>query len=112
MNTEMINRTRRIGVIEPGTRLAVMDDSPISTLGSTADVLEAPSGIALHEGVLYVTDNATSQISAWTLGGELIDTLTLDIDTGGLMGLTFDDQGRIYVVDAQTDRLLRISPRF
>jgi len=28
------------------------------------------------------------------------------------MGLTFDDQGRIYVVDAQTDRLLRISPRF
>jgi hypothetical protein len=73
------------------------------------DTVERPSGVELHDGLLFVSDNATSEISAWTLEGEQVDALQLDVAPGGLMGFTFDDVGRLYVVDAIANRLLRVS---
>lgn len=108
-DTNAEGRVRRWLVIEPGTQLGRVegDDMQVQTL---VDDVERPSGLELHDGLLFVSDNATSEISAWTLQGELVDRLSLDIAPGGLMGFTFDAQGRLYAVDAIANQLLRVTP--
>ena len=77
-------------------------------LGEEAE-FQAPSGLALKDGVLYVGDNLTSTVSAFDLEGNLIDTLELDIAEGGLMGMRVSpDGGSLYVVDFIGDRVLRV----
>ncbi len=71
--------------------------------------LVAPSGLALHEGMLFLTDNATGIVHAFDLDtGEAIDWLDTGRGEGALMGITFDDQGRLYGVDAVQDEVWRI----
>ena len=77
--------------------------------GEDAD-FQAPSGLALHDGVLYVGDNLTSRISAFDLEGNLLETLDLDIDEGGLMGLRVSPDGEsLYVTDFVGNRVLRVA---
>lgn len=73
--------------------------------------LDAPSGIALKDGVLYVGDNATSKVHAFDLDGRWLDTLDLsaDIAAGGLMGIRVNPEGdSLYVVDFEASRVLRV----
>ncbi len=92
-----------------GTQYHV-NDADIRTL---VDGLERPSGIALHDGVLFVGDNGTSKLYAYDLDGRLLDWLDLGshVRAGGLMGIEVDAQGRVYVVDGVGDAVLRISAR-
>lgn len=77
--------------------------------GSTVG-LEAPSGLALKDGVLYVGDNATSTIHAFNLEGALLESITLDIEAGGMMGLRVGPDGHsLWVTDFIGHRVLRIS---
>ncbi|MDP2343149.1 MAG: hypothetical protein Q8O67_19485 [Deltaproteobacteria bacterium] len=77
-------------------------------VGADAD-LQAPSGLALKDGVLYVADNLTSRISAFDLEGNLLETLDLDIEEGGLMGIRVSPDGdSLYAVDFVGERVLRI----
>jgi hypothetical protein len=69
---------------------------------------QAPSGIALHDGVLYVADNITSRISAWDLSGNLLDYLDLDLPEGSLMGLRAHADGSLYATDFRGNRVLRL----
>ena len=108
MDTNIEGRVRRWLVVEPGTQLGRVQDGP--TVETLIDSVQTPSGVELHDGLLFVTDNATSEITAWTLEGELVDTLSVDVAPGGLMGFTFDEAGRMYVVDAIANQLLRITP--
>jgi hypothetical protein len=72
--------------------------------------LEAPSGLALADGVLYVGDNATSTIHAFNLEGSLLESLELDIEAGGMMGLRVGPDGHsLWVTDFIGNRVLRIS---
>lgn len=72
--------------------------------------IEAPSGLALKDGVLFVGDNATSQISAFDLEGNLIETLTLDIEAGGMMGLRIAPDGEsLFVIDNAGERVLQVT---
>lgn len=72
--------------------------------------LEAPSGLALKDGILYVGDNGTSRISAFDLEGNLLDTLDLEIEAGGLMGIRVSPDGEsLYVTDFEGDRVLRVA---
>jgi sugar lactone lactonase YvrE len=71
--------------------------------------LEMPSGIALHDDLLFVVDHATSTIWAFDLEGEVVDYLETGIDGGSLMGIDFDADGRLYLVDAADERVMRIS---
>lgn len=85
-----------------------------STFVNGADAgLEAPSGLTLHNGHVVVSDNATSRISAFAMDGGLVDYLDLAtvVPAGGLMGIAFDTQGRLYAVDAKQNRVLRIAPK-
>ncbi|MBN95150.1 MAG: hypothetical protein CL928_13950 [Deltaproteobacteria bacterium] len=93
-----------------------MDDGELETLVDGEDVnLRKPSGIALHDDVLYVSDNRSSVIFGFSLEGELIDWVDLErpredgADYGGLMGLEFDDDGNLWAVDAQEEEVIKIS---
>jgi hypothetical protein len=74
--------------------------------------MSAPSGMALHEGMLFVSDNDTSRILAFDLeDGELIDWVDTGLASGSIMGIDFDADGSLWVVDAVDDKIYRISER-
>jgi hypothetical protein len=81
-----------------------------STLISGSDVegMDLPSGIALVENLLLVTDNQTGSIFAFDLTGELIGTIELEREEGGLMGIVARSLSDIWVVDALSNEVIRI----
>lgn len=95
------------------TQRRMMGASTTTLLDGATVGMMAPSGIALHGGRLYVSDNATSRIYAVSLQGEVIDWVDLSatVPAGGLQGLTLDAEGRIYVVDSAGDRVIEVSAR-
>lgn len=112
----------RIGVLDPSTAtlrstlqgaetpVKQMEGATWTTLVDAEDgELEAPSGIALADEVLYVTDNATSRITAFSLDGERLDWLDVDSPAGSLMGIRVGDNGSLFVVDNLGERVLEIS---
>jgi len=72
--------------------------------------LQRPSGLALGQQVLFVTDNASSRIYAFDLQGQPLDWLDLSaaVQPGGLMGLTFDADGNIFLVDNIGNQVLEV----
>jgi hypothetical protein len=87
-----------------------LDGAVITTLvdGGTLGMV-APSGLAVFDGHIYVSDNATSTIYAFTMEGEVVDWLVTGMPAGSLMGLEFDPEGRLYVADGLSNRVLRIA---
>jgi outer membrane protein assembly factor BamB len=72
--------------------------------------LNKPSGIALAEGVLYVSDYETGEIIAYSVenGWELAR-----INTGfdGIMGLEVDIDGKLWFVSSKTSEIYRVEPQ-
>ncbi len=88
-----------------------VDGADIETLVEGGDVnLDRPSGLALHDGVLYASDNGSGVLFAFSLEGDLLDWIDLGRESGGLMGIAFDAEGRLYVVDAVAEEILRVDP--
>lgn len=91
-----------------------MNGGELSTFvdGATAG-LQVPSGLALVHDVFYVTDNQTSRVYAFDRSGMPLDYLDLSdqVATGGLMGITLDSAGNIFLVDAVGNRVLEVSAR-
>lgn len=73
--------------------------------------LTAPSGIARKGDYLYVSDNATGKISAFTLEGELVNALDTGLGAGTLAGISFGPDGKLYLVDMLGNQVLRIDPK-
>lgn len=100
-------------VKETGTVVEQHSPSDWGVLGVPADVLERPSGLTLHDGILYVGDNATGQIHAIGTGvgdyaaGELIATLDTGLPPWQLMGLEVGPDERLYIADFG-NRILRL----
>jgi len=115
----------RIAVLDPATGTNGGNTSPnydgcsqtrvngatISTLVNGADYgLAAPSGLEMHDDMLFVSDNATSTIYAFTMDGSLVDYLDTGFPSGTLMGMAFNPaDGSLYVVDTLTNRVIRIA---
>lgn len=96
---------------EAGTVHRRVDGGVLETLvDAESSGLQRPSGIALFGGVLYVGDNATSILYAFSLDGTLIDWVDLGLPEGSLMGLEFDPAGNLYFVDAVGESLYRLQP--
>lgn len=94
-----------------GARQKHMSGADLWTLIDGAEHgITAPSGLEIHDGVLYVADNATSTIYGFSLDGELIDWLETGLAGGALMGMAFSGEGDLFLTDAVEDRVLRISP--
>ncbi len=88
-----------------------VNGATIETLIDADDGLERPSGLLLRDGLLFVTDNATSRVWAFSLEGEAIDWLDTGLPAGSLMGIEFDGNGRMYLADGPGDRIVRIAPK-
>jgi outer membrane protein assembly factor BamB len=100
----------RVGPNYDGTDQVAVDDADLRTLVDAEDVdeLREPSGLALHDGVLYVGDNRTGHLFAFDLDGNLLDWIDLEIARGGLMGLAFDEDDNLFLVDAEEGQILRL----
>jgi hypothetical protein len=76
-----------------------------------AGTLEAPSGIALGDGVVFVSDHATSRIHAFDMTGQLLKTLDTGMPPGTLSGIAVGPEDKkLYFVDMLTSRVRRIDP--
>ncbi|MEO8083491.1 MAG: hypothetical protein ABI780_06695 [Ardenticatenales bacterium] len=105
-----IDSGHRAQTVEP-------DNEPLAELstwrGATVEViatgLRQPSGLALHDGRLFVGEAKTGVIVAY-------DTATkaelgrLDTDASLLAGLEVGPDDRLYFVDTNADRLVRVDP--
>lgn len=74
--------------------------------------LEQPAGIELHDGLVFVTDAATSRFYAFDLTGKLVRHLDTGFPPGSLAGFTFAPDGKIHFVDRLSGRVYRIDPLF
>jgi hypothetical protein len=71
--------------------------------------LKQPSGLEVHEGLIWVTDRATSAVWAFTSEGEVSDVHVFEeLPAGSLAGLAFDADGALWLVDGAADRVLRV----
>jgi len=87
-----------------------MDDvslQPFLTADNAA--LGHPSGMALHDGVLYVTDSMTSILYAYDLVGNELDWVDLGRGEGALAGIDVDPAtGDLYIADREAAEILRL----
>lgn len=107
LDTETGTRGRALRVTEAGVDHYEVDDAVLTTLVEGADVgLGQPSGLALADGVLYVTDHSNGNVFAFDLDGTLIDWAA----TGrpGIMGIEVVSEREIWFVDAATDQVVRV----
>jgi hypothetical protein len=111
LDTDSGTEGSSLASMEPGTTHVQMEDENIWTFVEGSDFgMEAPSGIDLVDGVLFVTDNATSEIIAFDLEGQLIDRLDTEIESGSLMGIYAKSIEELWVASAKEDRVYRIEP--
>ncbi len=67
-----------------------------------------PSGIALHNDTLFVSDNINGKIYAYDLQGNLLDSITTNANS--IMGLEVGPEGHLWYVDGALNRVVRIDP--
>ncbi len=76
-----------------------------------AGTLEKPSGIEIKNGLIYVTDAATSTFHVFEKSGTLVRSLATELPAGSLAGFTFGPDGKIWFTDKVGGRVLRIDPQ-
>ena len=73
------------------------------------DGLQQPSGLAIHEGRLFIGDHATGVIHAYDIEtGELLDSM--DSGAEDLAGLEIGPDGTLWFIDAAFHEVLRVLP--
>jgi hypothetical protein len=72
--------------------------------------LQSPSGLTRHQGLLYVSDNATGKIQAFDSDGALVNSLDTGLAPGALSGMDVGPDNRLYLVDRLANRVLRVDP--
>jgi hypothetical protein len=92
---------------EPGTQHYSWDDATITTLvDGEALGMSKPSGLALIEGKLVVTDNATGRLHVFDLDGTELDWA--ETGRSRLAGVYGESLSDLWIVDQQTDEVLRL----
>ena len=71
-----------------------------------------PTGLVLHDGLVFVSERTTSRVYAFGASGDVVDWVDLApvVPAGQLGSITFDRQGRLVVIDVAGARVLRLSP--
>ena len=88
------------------------DGAVLETLieGSTLDpLMKMPSGITLHDGMIFVSDHELSRLYAFSMSGQLLDWVDMGLPAGSLVGFTFADDGSLYFADKLGSRVFRIN---
>lgn len=99
---------RKLATKEPNNLYAEMNDAVITDVVPAGGELEKPSGLALRDDYLFVSDNVTSKISAFTKGGERVNQLDTALPPGSLAGIAFGPDRKLYLVDMVGNRVLRV----
>jgi len=112
---------RRVLVVDVSTALQVNEFRGFETMvqeseGATVTTLigdefgwDKPSGLALQDGILYVTDAGKADIHAFDLEGNHIDTIGLSLAEDSLMGVKVNPEGdSLYIADFEGDRVFRL----
>ncbi len=97
-------------VYEPLADYGKMTGAVVSDVVS-AGLLDKPSGLALHDGLLFVSDNATSKLYAFELDGTLVRSLDTGLPTGTLAGLAVGPDDKLYLSDLLTGSVYRVDPK-
>jgi sugar lactone lactonase YvrE len=69
-----------------------------------------PSGLAHHDGVLYVTEPDSSVIHAVTTDGRLLRSVDTGLPPGSLSGITVGPENKLYFLDMLASRVYRVDP--
>jgi hypothetical protein len=70
--------------------------------------IDRPSGLALHEGRLFVSEYGTGDIIAFHLDGTEIDRLSTP--SNNVMGITIGPGGDLWYVDPVANEVVRVEP--
>ena len=79
--------------------------------GILASGLSSPSGIKLHQGVLFVSQNGNGKITGFNLnedGKNFTDSRTVNTNAGSIMGLEIGPEGKLWYVDSEKNRVIRL----
>jgi hypothetical protein len=96
-----------ITTYEPLHGSGAMDDATVTDLVPPG-LLQSPSGLALADDVMYVTDNATSLIYAFNTAGKLQKTFDTGLPAGSLAGITVGPDSKLYVANLLTGGAHRV----
>ncbi len=111
---------KRVAILDttkgtPGTELDTLEPTvPVQMDGVTFSdlvppgTLQAPSGITFAGQIVYVSDNATGRISAYTPSGQLVRYL--DTGLAALGALVVGPDGKLYLSDLSAARIYRLDP--
>lgn len=88
---------------------ASMDGAVLTEL-VPAGTLGAPSGLVVHDGLIFVTDNFTSRIHVFDKDGVEQRFLDTGFAPGSLAGLTIGPDDKAYFVEQPTGSVYRIDP--
>lgn len=97
---EQFEPLKSSGLMLEATLSVVVDDG----------VMVEPSGLAMADDVLYVSDHKTSRIHAYSLTGEALRTLDTGLPEGTLAGLEIHND-KLYFTDMLTGAVYRIDWR-
>lgn len=79
-----------------------------ATVETFAEGFDEPSGIELHDGVVYVSDHATGEVIALDGEGAELDRVTTTAE--GIMGMTFGPDGSLWYADGDGDAIRVMAP--
>ena len=98
-------------VVEPnydGDQQYEVDDASLDTLVDLKDAGRGrPVGLALHDGLVFVSTVDPEQIVAFDLDGAVVDWLDLD---RAAHGIEFAEDGSLYFAATKDDEVWRIQP--
>jgi sugar lactone lactonase YvrE len=72
--------------------------------------LDVPSGLTLHEGVLFVVEHRTSRILALEPSGNLLRELDTGLAPNSLAGVSIGPDDKAYITDLASGTVSRIEP--
>ncbi len=98
--------------MEPMDAYYKVDSAALTDVVSAdSGAVQSPSGLEIKNDFIYVSDNATSRITAFTLTGEQVNYLDTGLPAGSLSGMNFGPDGKLYFVDMIGNRVVRIDSK-
>lgn len=88
---------------------AVMMDAKLTDVVAAGGDLKAPAGLELHADTLYVSDNQTGIIYAFSKTGQKLGSFDTGLGAGTVMGLAVGPGPALYFVAAKSDAIYMIA---
>jgi DNA-binding beta-propeller fold protein YncE len=109
LDTKSGTQGKKITPKEPMKLSVMMDNATLTdVIAADSGLVQSPSGLEIRNEYMYISDNANSRISAFTLEGERVNYLETGLPAGSLGGINFGPDGKLYFVDTLGHRVLRI----